>query len=131
MYDDLVKRLREIHPEEFGDAWDFAFACQQAMCEAADAMEDMNRTMDTLEADNDSLCEQLDDMNEKWIPVTERLPALGVSVLTYCPAILYIEIQSLKKHVGNLHWENHHGDWQDWEAVDLWMPLPEPPKEGT
>lgn len=67
----------------------------------------------------------------KWIPITERLPELGVSVLTYCPAILYIEIQSLEKHVGNLHWENQHGDWQDLEAVDLWMPLPQPPKEET
>lgn len=38
-YDELVKRLRELHPEEFGDAWDFAFACQQAMHEAADAIE--------------------------------------------------------------------------------------------
>ena len=39
MYDDLILRLRELHPEEFGDAWDFAFACQQAMNEAADAIE--------------------------------------------------------------------------------------------
>jgi len=43
MYDELVKRLREIHPEEFGDAWDFAFACQQAMHEAADAIEELVR----------------------------------------------------------------------------------------
>ena len=43
MYDELVKRLRELHPEEFGDAWDFAFACQQAMHEAADAIETINR----------------------------------------------------------------------------------------
>ena len=42
MYDDLIKRLREIHPEEFGDAWDFAFACQQAMHEAADVIEELS-----------------------------------------------------------------------------------------
>ena len=41
--DELVKRLRELHPEEFGDAWDFAFACQQAMHEAADAIEELMR----------------------------------------------------------------------------------------
>lgn len=41
MYEELIKRLREIHPEEFGDAWDFAFACQQAMHEAADAIEEL------------------------------------------------------------------------------------------
>lgn len=35
MYEELIKRLREIHPEEFGNHWDFAFACQQAMIDAA------------------------------------------------------------------------------------------------
>ena len=38
MYDELMKRLRELHPEEFGNEWDFAFACQQIMHEAADAI---------------------------------------------------------------------------------------------
>lgn len=42
MYDDLVKRLREI-PEEFGNTWNFAFACQQAMHEAADAIEELSK----------------------------------------------------------------------------------------
>jgi hypothetical protein len=40
-YNELIKRLREAHPEEFGDAWDFAFACQQVMHEAADAIEEL------------------------------------------------------------------------------------------
>lgn len=47
MYEDLVKRLREIHPEEFGDAWDLAFACQQTMHEAADAIEELSMTADS------------------------------------------------------------------------------------
>ena len=38
MYDELIKRLREIHPDEFGDKWDFAFACQRIMQEAADTL---------------------------------------------------------------------------------------------
>lgn len=41
--EELVKRLRELHPEEFGNAWDFAFACQQAMHEAADAIEELQK----------------------------------------------------------------------------------------
>lgn len=45
MYEELVKRLRELHPEEFGNAWDFAFACQQAMHEAADAIEELQATL--------------------------------------------------------------------------------------
>lgn len=48
MYSELIKRLREIHPEEFGDAWDFAFACQHAMHEAADVIEALS-SADVLE----------------------------------------------------------------------------------
>ena len=43
MHEELVKRLREIHPEEFGDAWDFAFACQKAMREAAEVIEELEK----------------------------------------------------------------------------------------
>ena len=46
MYEELVKRLRELHPEEFSNAWDFAFACQQAMCEAADAIEELSKELE-------------------------------------------------------------------------------------
>lgn len=56
MYEELVKRLRELHPEEFGNQWDFAYACQQVMHEAADAIE------------------ELEEAVPRWIPVTERLP---------------------------------------------------------
>ena len=126
MYDDLVKRLRELHPEEFGNKWDFAFACQQAMHEAADAIEELSKRYLAAAIDNTNLTGYLAEEYAKhqWVSVTERLPELGVSVFTYCPAIRNIEIQSLEKRVGNLHWENQHGDWQDLEAVDLWMPLP-------
>lgn len=61
MYEDLVKRLRELHPEEFGDAWDFAFACQQAMHEAADAIEYLMRKLETREAALNSVAERLDN----------------------------------------------------------------------
>jgi len=62
--EELVKRLRELHPEEFGDAWDFAFACQQAMHEAADAIEGLQKLLDGVSADNDSLCKQLDELSK-------------------------------------------------------------------
>ena len=79
MYNELVKRLRDVHPEEFGDAWDFAFACQQAMHEAADAIEEL-------------ICEVADEHNarldaeerQRWIPVSERLPESGERVLACC-----------------------------------------------
>ena len=39
MYEELIQRLREIHPEEFGNYYGFAYACQQVMHEAANAIE--------------------------------------------------------------------------------------------
>ena len=125
MHDDLVKRLRNAAQ------WaDKGLVITPSVClEAADAIEELSKAQaQWIEQERNVLLKSI----PKWIPVTERLPELGVSVFTYCPAIRNIEIQSLEKHVGNLHWENQHGDWQDLEAVDLWMPLPplpEPPKE--
>ena len=43
MYEELLKQLREIYPEEFSNAWDFAFACQQTMHKAADAIEELSK----------------------------------------------------------------------------------------
>ena len=70
MYEKLIIRLREIRPEEFGDAWDFAFACQQAMHEAADAIEELSKKRES--ACWGCKCEKIEP--SRWIPVTERLP---------------------------------------------------------
>lgn len=51
MYDELVKRLKELHPETFENKWDFAFAVQQAMHEAADAIEELSAEVDALKHD--------------------------------------------------------------------------------
>ena len=41
MYEGLVNRLRTISPEEYGNPLDFAYGAQQALCEAADAIEEL------------------------------------------------------------------------------------------
>lgn len=41
MYEELVKRLQTMHPEEYDNLMDFAYGAQQAMCEAAEAVEEM------------------------------------------------------------------------------------------
>lgn len=64
------------------------------------------------------------DAELHWISVTERLPEVGREVLTYTGLVGLIEIQSIEKHIGNVHWENQHGDWQDLNTVTAWMPLP-------
>ena len=48
MYNELIKRLKEIHPEEFGDIWDFASACLLTMHEAADVIEELSARQKTV-----------------------------------------------------------------------------------
>ena len=63
---------------------------------------------------------------QQWIPVSERLPEEGVSIL--------ISVGGMYSAEGCLRWDK---DWnqfrwsaiQDKEVVDAWMPLPEPYKE--
>ena len=108
MYDELVKRLRELPPEDFCDEWEFACACQQIMHEAADAIE------------------KLTGRNVgKWIPVTERLPRVGEEVLIYL----------WDNPSAYIAWIDKDGQWatNDFCVGDdylptAWMPLPEPPK---
>jgi hypothetical protein len=113
MYDELIKRLRELHPEEFGDDWDFAFACQQAMHEAADAIEELSKP--------------------RWIPVTERKPKTDDIVIVaihddsgdtpydVTNVGFYLDVFPLGIWVV----ENERCNY-----VTHWMRLPEPPTEG-
>lgn len=149
MYDELVKRLRELHPEEFGDAWDFAFACQQAMHEAADAIEelpayvalykDSGETAMAVVNDYKARLEELQGkyfvmkktaewLAEKvptWVPITERLPSAHELVLVYNPG--YPMTTGFLYEDGR--WRVRGVDYPD--TPTHWMPLPEPPKEGT
>ena len=98
---------------------------------AADAIEDLQKCVDGLEADNDNLCERIKDLS-KWIPVTERLPNVDEKVLTFArnkyDGSWFMDITS---------WTGvrNHDEYQFWGygysmKVTHWMPLPEPPKEG-
>lgn len=128
MYEELIKRLRELHPEAFGDKWDFAFACQQAMNDAADAIEELSR-------ENDNLAKSVNEASEilrrRWIPVTERLPSPKKAVLVWTPYkqnIFMAYLQGNKWYV----WGpggNCCNNWPEYHAITHWMPLPEPPKE--
>lgn len=121
MYDELVNWLREIHPEKFGDAWDFAFACQQAMHEAADAIEELQAQ---LMYSNDA-AKAIAEKVPKWIPVTERLPNHEGRYITAFS----------KGEVGEnvfLSFRGAPAKWyynsEDTGEVTHWMSLPEPPK---
>ena len=115
MYDELVKRLREIHPEEFGDKWDFAFDCQQIMNEAADAIEELSARQEP-----------------KWIPVAEKLPK----------KMQYVLVRYQNDYMAVAFWCGVDERVRFWKAIvdeewcvncstdpTHWMPPPQPPKE--
>ena len=138
MYKELIKRLREIHPDEFGDKWDFAFACQQAMHEAADALEELQKNLKRLqdfeafwqhEAEETLKKFQVSISNKPhWIPVTERLPKKDQEVLV----CLFRDNPHIAWHDGE-YWctEDFRLDEpDDWQPTH-WMPLPEPPESES
>ena len=127
MYDELVKRLREI-PEEFGNARNFAVACQQAMYEAADAIEELSATISKME------------IATRWIPVEELLPEEEESVFVVrkflgikgqVPPSTYTEIAY---RIGD-RWVADSDEYKiaRHKHTDplYWMPLPQPPKEES
>ena len=65
--------------------------------------------------------------NQRWIPVTERLPEQGDVVLIYTK---HEDIQVFQ-------WDDNYGGWvgdrynYSKRMVTHWMPLPDPPKEGA
>lgn len=61
MYEELVKRLRNAAQ------WaDKGLVITPSVClEAADAIEDMNRSIDSLEADNESLCQKIEELRNR------------------------------------------------------------------
>ena len=135
--DELVKRLRELHPEEFGDAWDFAFACQQAMHEAADAIEELAASVEGFEAQTNMVLDR-DGNNTvirfepRWIPVTERLPENDQDVLVMVHWRDYPENMMCygRKYKTRWYlWNGELGELVKGFDITHWMPLPEPPKE--
>ena len=130
--DELVKRLRELHPEEFGDAWDFAFACQQAMHEAADAIEELQSDNAALLGTVSNLIQQIVELSKpRWIPVTEE-PPLKVGDDGYNGYLVYAnghyEVADYETDkFDNVPYFHVNGEYEP--DVAHYMPLPEPPKE--
>ena len=72
-------------------------------------------------------------MENRWIPVTERMPRDGRFVLA-CAAC---EDMNIALHNGKRGWvifgasENIRDDCEDEYRITAWMPLPEPYKEES
>lgn len=59
----------------------------------------------------------------KWIPVSERLPPLGESVIAVSEGFMPKEMWLDHNH------EWHAADNSEEDCVTHWMPMPEPPEE--
>ncbi len=140
MYENLLKRLRKAHERQL---WMTTpdDTVRTLFSESADAIVEMQRCLDGIEADNDSLCAKLEELSKpKWIPVSEKKPPLPenenicfVQVIaaikgknetepvTYCRVYRYRDgkRERIERFVG------------DGEVVEVthWMPMPEPPEE--
>jgi hypothetical protein len=77
-----------------------------------------------LYAEIEQLKEEVERLKQaqRWIPVLERVPALGVDVLVL-----------QRSGECEVAWRRgHDGNWSAYSAlgeITHWMPLPEPPKE--
>lgn len=113
------------------------------LCKAADAIEDLSKTLDEEVEINTALeCNM-----PVWIPVTERLPDkdekyLTVHTLNTIPQKPWIEVCRFAKNLhkvdkyefpekkpGFYQSDSEYG-YYEVSGITHWMPLPEPPKDG-
>lgn len=131
MYDDIVKRLRELAsiPEHCENVSDCDKCTKEEIClsftnkriievatQAADAIENLQAQ---LMFSNDA-AKKIAEKVPKWIPVTERLPDNGVTVLAYYNGFM------TEAFYANNQW--HELATYAIIPTTYWMQRPEPPK---
>ena len=141
-YDELIKDLRFCVEE--GSCrkcrFDNNMNCSDTlMAKAADAIEELQATVDGLTAQTNMVFEKTEGrtvikFEPKWIPVTERLPEVGKKVLVFAYGNDTLTARMQKRT------ENGHPVFEcngiflemaKLGRITHWMPLPEPPKEET
>ena len=142
MYDELIKRLREVADEVNNDYDVDPYNAEQrclAILQAADAIAELQKAVNFHKFNSEFWEDKYNSLaDEKWIPVTERLP-----------------VCDLGAEVGNIEWIScgmvnagcfgrggkyrdayfrtwtDAGEGMDAKNADYWraVTLPEPPKE--
>ena len=129
MYDELVKDLRESAPKALAEA-DFDFV-EGWLKEAADAIERLQKAVLRLEEESGILDElPMYQQPVGWIPVTERLPKYGETVLVYGSqgGIYTARYERARTEWGRDSWWKLNSKSHICNPTH-WMPLPQPPKE--
>lgn len=154
MYDELVKRIRQV-AEEVCDDYDVdPYNAEQrffVIAEAADAIGELQHTADAIphvceccigcEVESRGGCDSAFVLSPKrareylskprWIPVTERLPDFEGCLLCMRKAFVGDKL----RYQDILYYEEgtFYMEFEDTpiptEAITHWMPLPQPPKE--
>ena len=139
MYEELITQLRKMHPEEYVNSMDFAFGTQQAMHEAADAIEELSRAQEQwISQEREALLKSI----PRWTKFEARKP--DEEEKKEYPDADYIVVgntpdddQEILASDGKYVWKDtfcndEQGCYLD-NSGDLlglwWMPLPELPKE--
>lgn len=132
MYDELVKRLRDLAGEQM---FDFE---RQPYLQAADAIEELSHDYEKLAEDFNGAVELLHKKSKpSWIPVTERVPDNRRDV--QITAFWHDAWRTMYGYYDGAYWHLYtstHIEVTDvyvigWMEKPTPMPLPEPPKEET
>lgn len=78
------------------------------------------QAMDSVDAANLRKNDNCAAIAQQWIPVTERLPKQGQEVIVYSGGV------SIPTVFAYQFWDKNY---ESWERITHWMPMPEPPKE--
>jgi len=119
-YTELVKSLRYV-------AENHSITTPELLLDAADAIEELqkNRVCRIVEKDGETEL----FVENRWIPVTERLPKYGERVLVFGGVTMYVAYYDKNRYGGEcwhkLNSKSHYCN------PTHWMPLPTQPEEET
>ena len=151
MYDELIAALRFCDGGECDGCCEYKkeHGCNTLLRDAADVIEALSMKLLGDEAAIAGMKREIERMivtgadKPKWIPVTERLPVangryLVTRGLNACGAlwnrmyiINYSDLMGLKSE--RIWWQGNVGksDFERFDDVIAWMPLPKPYEEGA